>query len=91
MLSPHPMNRKSLSDVFLDWLCKGKADELIPSIMTLNHPRNSHDAKEQPLERENLSLFRADPDLFNNVESTTVHSHANLFVSRVAQRENICL
>ena len=54
--------------------------------MTLNHPRNSHDAKEQPLERVNLSLFRADPDLFNNVESTTVHSHANLFVSRVAQR-----
>ena len=28
-----------------------------------------------------MSLFRADPDLFNDVESTTVHSHANLFVS----------
>ena len=44
--------------------------------MTLNHTmqKNNH------LSGVNLSLFRADPDLFNDVESTIVHSHANRFV-----------
>ena len=39
MLPPHLINMKSLSDVFLGCICKGIADELIPSVMTPNQPK----------------------------------------------------
>ena len=37
---------------------EGKADQLQPSQIILNHPKNLHDTKEQPFERGKFVLIQ---------------------------------